>query len=415
MHLSAEELKIFNLVSSALPHDTGEKIGVAVSGGGDSVALLHVLKQLCRDSGRSLEAITVDHGLRQGSAAEAEFVRTMCQSLDVPHVSKQWTGWQGDGNLQSEARQARYRLIAEWARSRNLAFVCLGHTENDVAETFLMRVARESGVDGLSRMSEDFNKLGMRFLRPMLDVSRDELQRFLTRQRIEWCEDPSNKNEAFERVRARRALHALDSSGISISALASVTKNMTQARDALRAMTSAVSTNLVTQKHGDLIVQREVFLSEHPEIQRRLLNDILSWISNRAYPVRRAPIADLMVSIQESRNFSLGGCIVFVGRREIRVAREYNAVRDLVEHSPLWDRWAIKGPWRVGMAVRALGEPSIAGLEDWRSLQIPRQTLMASPSVWQKNKLIAAPMAQFGQGWQAKLVNGSFHRTILPD
>ncbi|GAA6208139.1 tRNA lysidine(34) synthetase TilS [Cognatishimia sp. WU-CL00825] len=415
MLLGKDEVKIFSAVSTALALHKGEKIGVAVSGGGDSVGLLHLLHQICRNSGKTIEAITVDHGLRDGSAAEAEFVKTMCNSIGVRHASVLWAGWKGDGNLQNEARRARYRLIADWAISRQLSFVCLGHTENDVAETFLMRVARESGVDGLSRMSADFQKSGMHFLRPLLDVSRSELRSFLRHQNIDWCEDPSNRNEAFERVRARRALKALDNSGISISALAAVSRNMSQARDALRAVTHCVSSSLVAQRHGDLIVQRAGFLAENPEIQRRLLNDILSWISNRAYPVRRAPIADLMVSIQEQRNFSLGGCMVFVGSKEIRIAREYNAVRDLVEYSPMWDRWAIEGPWRVGMAVRALGEPSLAILEDWRALQIPRQTLMASPSVWQKDKLLAAPLAQFGQGWQANLINGSFHDANSPE
>ena len=122
-----------------------DRIGVAVSGGSDSLALLHA----ARAWGVVVEAVTVDHGLRPEAAEEAAYVAEVCRGLGVPHSVLRWEGWDGRGNLQDQARQNRYALIAGWAEARRLRSVALGHTMDDQAETLLMRLAREAGVEGL--------------------------------------------------------------------------------------------------------------------------------------------------------------------------------------------------------------------------------------------------------------------------
>ena len=123
--------------------------------------------------------------------------------MGLKHATAKWTGWSGEGNLQDSARRARYRLIAEWALRRELNVVCLGHTRDDVAENFLMRLSRQSGVDGLAQMSKVFKKEGVRFCRPLLSTSRQSLRAFLKRQKVNWIDDPSNENDEFQRVRIR--------------------------------------------------------------------------------------------------------------------------------------------------------------------------------------------------------------------
>ena len=116
----------------------GGRLGVAVSGGSDSVALLHLLAGHAplRDAG--LYCVTVDHGLRPESAAEARFVSELCCSLDIPHQTLCWQGWDGRGNTQDAARRARYSLMADWAHTHGIGAVALGHTQDDQAETVLM-------------------------------------------------------------------------------------------------------------------------------------------------------------------------------------------------------------------------------------------------------------------------------------
>ncbi|WP_370229839.1 tRNA lysidine(34) synthetase TilS [Cognatishimia sp.] len=385
-------------------------LGVAVSGGGDSLALLLALHEIAEARGQAVEAMTVDHGLRAEAAAEADYTRKICVELGIPHATARWTGWGGEGNLQGAAREGRYRLIAEWAERRKLAAVCIGHTQDDVAETFVMRLGRESGVDGLARMADTFTRHDVTFLRPMLDIERTTLRDFLKRRGVEWCEDPSNENDDFDRVRVRRALDVLSDIGITSDKLASVAENMTQVRAVMRDRTADFATQVVTQKQGDLVLDRALFQDAPYELRRRLMNDALSWIAPTPYPLRRGALAELDQAISEGRNFSCNGCLIQVSAKSIRVLREFNAVRALVEFAPNWDRWSLSGPWRVGLKVAALGEPSLAGLDDWRASGVPRQSLMASPAVWKDDVLMAAPLANYGDGWSLSLREQDFHK-----
>jgi tRNA(Ile)-lysidine synthase len=385
-------------------------LGVAVSGGGDSLALLLALHEIAETTGQKIEAMTVDHGLRAEAAAEADHARKICVSLGIPHATARWTGWGGEGNLQDAARQGRYRLIAEWAERRGLAAVCIGHTQDDVAETFIMRLGRESGVDGLSRMADSFSRHDVRFLRPMLDIQRRELRDYLKRRGVDWVEDPSNENEDFDRVRVRRALDVLRDIGSTSANLSAVAENMSQVRDVVKDRTADFAARVATQDKGDLVLDRTEFEAAPFEMRRRLLNDALTWMSPSPYPLRRGAISELDHAIREGRNFSCNGCLIQISAKAIRILREFNAVREIVEFAPNWDRWSLQGPWTVGLKVTALGEPSLAGLDDWREAGLPRQSMMASPAVWKDAQLIAVPLANFGEGWSASLREPEFHK-----
>lgn len=127
-----------------------QPLGIAVSGGSDSVGLMRAAVA----AGLKPQIVTVDHGLRPESRAEAEGVAEAAQLLGLSHDILKWTGWSGRGNLQDAARRARQRLIGAWAAEREIPVVALGHTQDDQAETVLMRLSRASGVDGLSAMPE---------------------------------------------------------------------------------------------------------------------------------------------------------------------------------------------------------------------------------------------------------------------
>ena len=140
-------------------------LGGAVSGGADSLGLLHLLSDL---SGRRLHVVTVDHGLRPTSAGEALHVERIAEALGHRHTTLTWAGWDGKGNLQDQARRTRYSMMADWAKGRGLDAIALGHTMDEQAETFLMRLGREAGVDGLSAMEARIERFGMHFVRPLL-------------------------------------------------------------------------------------------------------------------------------------------------------------------------------------------------------------------------------------------------------
>ena len=197
------------------------RIGIAVSGGPDSLALL-LLAASARPS--RVEAATVDHALRPGSRAEAEQVAEICRRLGVPHatLTAAWKEWP-ETAIQERARSVRYRLLGDWAGERGLDAIVTAHHLDDQAETVLMRLARGAGVRGLAGMRAESVAPGttVPLLRPLLGWSHAELERLCASAGIDPVRDPSNEDARFERVRIRNALGSiaeLDPSAIAESA-----------------------------------------------------------------------------------------------------------------------------------------------------------------------------------------------------
>lgn len=193
----------------------GDRLGLAVSGGPDSLALL-LLAAEARPG--SVEAATVDHGLRPESAAEAAMVADVCARIGVPHATLPVV--LPDGNLQAEARNARYAALAAWMEQRGLAALATAHHADDQAETLLMRLNRASGVAGLAGVRARGPVPGTRLplVRPLLDWRRAELARTVAEAGLNAVDDPSNAADRFDRVRLRKALATAD--WIDVSALA---------------------------------------------------------------------------------------------------------------------------------------------------------------------------------------------------
>jgi tRNA(Ile)-lysidine synthase len=190
----------------ALRPDEG-KLGLAVSGGPDSLALLLLAAAALPGQ---VEAATVDHQLRPESAKEAQAVAAICTRLNVPHqilmVAVQ------PGNVQSEARRARYGALAEWIGARALAALATAHHADDQAETLLLRLNRASGVAGLAgtRARGLIPDTTMPLLRPLLGWRKNELAAVVAQAGIDAAQDPSNADDRFDRARLRKALADVD-------------------------------------------------------------------------------------------------------------------------------------------------------------------------------------------------------------
>ncbi|UWP97492.1 tRNA lysidine(34) synthetase TilS [Aliiroseovarius crassostreae] len=366
-------------------------LGVAVSGGSDSTALLILCHDWAREHSVKLTAFTVDHGLREGSAAEAEAVANLCQSLEIKHIILTWSDWDGQGNLQDAARQARYRLLAEAARDAGCDAVALGHTKDDQAETFLMRLARGSGVDGLAAMRVDWRTERMRWLRPLLSTRREALRDMLRARGIAWCEDPSNDNPRFERVKMRQAMRDLAALGLDVDRLASTAQAMATARNALAHQAHQAATQICRVEAGDVVFDSGAFWDLPEETANRLLADAIRYVSSTRY---RPRLDALQRSLQAARNgekSTLQGCLIHPHRSGLRVVREWAAVADLTAApGALWDhRWRLEGA--SDQEIRALGE-GIRQFKHWREAGLPRPTVMASPALWSNSRVIAVPL-----------------------
>lgn len=202
------------------------RLGVAVSGGPDSLALLLLAHAAL--PGR-IAAATVDHQLRKQSAAEAAFVAAVCAKLGVPHAILQIEV--AAGNIQAEARTARYAALAEWMEVEGLAALATAHHIDDQAETLLLRLNRGSGVAGLAGVRVHGLVPGIRLplLRPVLGWRRAELGGLVAG--LDVVQDPSNADDRFDRARLRKAL--ADADWLDASALAQSAAHIADADAAL--------------------------------------------------------------------------------------------------------------------------------------------------------------------------------------
>lgn len=401
-----------------------QRLGVAVSGGGDSMALLDLMLWQAKQGGFEVYAVTVDHGIRPEAARESLMVAEFCASKGISHHVLTWD-WDGQGNLQGRAREARYQLIADWAERVGVDMVALGHTRNDQAETVLMRLARMSGVDGLAGMPHAFERHGLRWVRPLLRHQRSDLRQLLKYRNVPWMDDPSNEDTSFERVRARKVAHVLEGFGITDDTLVGISDQCLQAKWALEHyLVQEVQENgFVKEDHGDLVLPEGPSATQQvpSEIHRRARIAAVQWLTGAQYPPRSSTMLNLNVALAETDRFTFAGCMVTrqsgqnVRDSNLRFSREYNAVKGLVSSiDSLWDgRWALEGPHESDLEVRALGE-AVSECPDWRDLGLPRTSLLSSPSVWRGNELISAPLAGISNGWTAKATGrGNFAEFLL--
>lgn len=207
----------------AIDFDTHSRTIVALSGGGDSTALLVMLSEwrAALAKGPDILAVTVDHGLRPESRAEAEAAGALCASLGIEHRIANWSGPKPETGMQEAAREARYELLSRAARDFGAGVVLTGHTRDDQRETVLMRRARGEG-QGLAGIAPATLAWDARdggppvwFARPLLNETRTALRQMLVQSGVSWTDDPSNENADFERVRARRTLAGMPPGAIA--------------------------------------------------------------------------------------------------------------------------------------------------------------------------------------------------------
>ncbi|CUH39781.1 tRNA(Ile)-lysidine synthase [Jannaschia seosinensis] len=387
-------------IAALLTAAHSDPLGVAVSGGSDSTALLLAADAVSRSTGIGLHVVTVDHGLRPEAQAEARQVAALCESLGHPHEVIRLRVAPGP-NLQARARTARYDAIAEAAPIGREA-VLLGHTADDVAETMMMRLARASGIDGLARMAEGRHDRNLHWLRPALTVRRADLRAALTARRIGWSEDSSNEDATFERVAARQAIASL---GLDVASIAASAAVLEEARISLVAHATQIAARYVREDRGDLLLDRAALAALHaddPDPVPRILLAALRWIGGRPYGPRHAERTRFVANALEGRTATLAGCRMSDETGTLRIAREAAFCAPPGPTDRPWDvRWHCSGPHRPGLTVGALGHDITQ--TPWREAGLPRMSLLASPAIRDGTRLIAAPLAGLFTEWSVSL------------
>ncbi|RED49793.1 tRNA lysidine(34) synthetase TilS [Aestuariispira insulae] len=394
-------------------------LAVACSGGPDSMALAFLLSRWCRDNGRRLTALVVDHRLRQESAREAETVGARLAALGVRVAILVREGPKLTRDLQNQARLARYGLMLSWCREQGAGDLFLGHHLDDQAETFLLRLARGSGVDGLSAMSPIEMRGGIRLVRPLLDIPKTRLVATLEQAGQAFVQDPSNLSDHFTRNRLRRLMPTLAEEGMDARRLADTAKHLSRARQSLEFYTSQhLNRSGRLYPHGFVRLERATFLEAPEEIRLRSLSKLVSALGGADYPPRFDRLQRLMKRLEADADGAgtLSGCQLLVRGGRIWLAREPSAVSGPVPlegvGSFIWDRRfrimlsaTKKWPKETDFFIGALG------IDGWRQWQnsgreisgfsiLPAFVRRGIPALWRGDKLVCPLSTQKSDHWQ---------------
>lgn len=396
-------------------------VALAVSGGADSVALMLLVHSALgvMSDGAQITVLTVDHGLREASASEAEWVERRANALGFHHHTLVWEGEKPASALQAEARRARYGLMTAYCRAANIPALATAHNSDDQAETLIMRLARGSGLDGLSAMEDISRRDGIDILRPLLTVSRRRIEAFLGAREQPWLDDPSNDDERYERVRTRRQLKSLRSLGLSPAALALSARRLRRARSALEQVTAEfLRANVSVHEAGFAELALPALFAAHAEIALRALAQIIAAVGGAGTPLRLSKIEAYYEMMRSApRSATLAGCRLVASGAKLIVARDIGRMDAAAVSTILpgetcsWDgRFTVSyvSDTPGGATLRALGTDGLHAVKATKGHfgQLPRLAAMALPSLWISGQLRYAPFTDFaGQapdGWATR-------------
>jgi tRNA(Ile)-lysidine synthase len=246
-------------------------------------------------------AVTVDHGLRTAAAREAQGVKRLAGTLDLPHRTLRWTGPKPKTGLPAAARDARYRLLAKAARAIGATHILTAHTRDDQAETLLMRMSRGSGLAGLAAMARQSERDGVVLARPLLQLPKSRLVATLTRAKVGFAVDPSNEDTSFTRPRFRALMPALASEGCDSRNLARLASRLARANAALEVMVDGAERFLALKDQGTAQpgFDATAFAALSEEIRVRLLVRIIDRLGHEG-PAELGKVEALAAALDQA-------------------------------------------------------------------------------------------------------------------
>ncbi len=384
------------LMARFAPFEPNPHLAVACSGGADSLALALLAARWAQALGGGVTALTVDHRLRPDSAAEAAQVHAWLAARGIAHETLVRAGDPPSGDVQAAARAARYRLLEAWCEGEAVLHLLTAHQRDDQAETFLLRLARGSGLDGLAGVAALVEHEACRVLRPLLPVPHARLAATLSAEGQDWIEDPSNRDPNFARVRLRAAAPVLAAEGIDAARLAATAAQLGRARAALEANVAALLARAASlHPAGFAWLDPAALAASSEETGLRALAALLATVAGSPYPPRFEGIERLYQDVCRglAGGRTLGGCEIVPRRGRLLVCREPAAMAPSVAAAPgartLWDgRFVLDLPASAQhLSLGGLG----CATGDWDMKPIPAPARAALPALSDARGIVAIP------------------------
>ncbi len=281
------------------------KMAVAVSGGVDSMCLLYWLHEI----GADVICLHVNHQLRAEADIETDYVKDVCTGLNIPCKIFYWNDEKPENGLEAAAREARYKMMTDFCHENDIEYLLTAHQSDDQIETFLMNLSRGSGLYGLSAMLPKSSRDGITILRPLLNVSREEIKKYCEDNNIKYFVDSMNSDEHYTRVKIRKNRHVLnDDLGISDARILLAIQNLSRTREWMDKYISN-RVEMVLRSWGAMFGVSFLF-DEAEEIRLKFLGMLIQRIGGDGYPVRLNSLQNALSNLHKDCKFTLGHCTI---------------------------------------------------------------------------------------------------------
>jgi len=313
LNFTTQNLEIYNTFKKYLETKIKNKpFVVAVSGGPDSMALTILSYLYSKEKRSKVKFVHVDHGIRKNSYKESILVKNILKKKKINLrilINKKII----DKNIQKNARDIRYNLLNKFCQKYKINYILTGHHSDDQIETFLIRLSRGSGVQGLSSMSKE-TKLKNRqlLIRPLLDIKKTKLINIAKNSFETFLKDPSNTNERYLRTKIRKLKKLFEKNGISHNQIIRSINNLASTKKTINLIITKFFKEHIEIKNSMAMIKVKFFLLEAEELRLKILSNILKKMSNTYYQPRSIKVFNLLERIKKHDKFrsTLGGCII---------------------------------------------------------------------------------------------------------
>jgi len=300
------------------------RIALAVSGGRDSLALMFLIKKWLGNNNfdKDVVVLTVNHQLREESNAECAEVALIAQGYGFHHKILIWHHENIKTSIQEKARNARYDLMINYLKENGIDTLITGHTLDDKIETFLMRLSKGSGLEGLKSIQTSRNLDGINLFRPLLNLTRDQTTKTLVSQNIGWIDDPTNADEKYERIKIRNNISTLEKLNISKDMLQLTLNRLGRAHEVISNITEkALLEVLHFDSLGYVSLDYDILKAYPYEIIIKVFEKALIYVNGKRVSLQSLERVCSEV-IQTRKPKTINGCVIYTKKNIIHITRE---------------------------------------------------------------------------------------------